>query len=100
LHHEEEHRLSARIIANLLMGSGFKVSRTFEQDFVICFADGSAMLRHSLVKWFLDGWRQAVGADDERQVFNVLEQRLNAVAERNGCLEMTVPMLYVEGIAT
>ena len=82
------------------MGSGFKVSRTFEQDFVICFADGSAMLRHSLVKWFLDGWRQAVGADDERQVFNVLEQRLNAVAERNGCLEMTVPMLYVEGIAT
>ena len=100
LHHEQEHRFSARIIAGLLTDSRFKVSRTFEQDFRICFADGSAMLRHSLVKWFLDGWRQAVGAEDERQVFDVLEQRLNAIAVSNGCVEMAVPMLYVEGIAT
>jgi arsenite methyltransferase len=99
LHHEEKHRLSAHIVANLLIDSGFTVSRTFEQDFRICFADGSAMLRHSLVKWFLDGWRQAVGAEQERQVFNALEQGLNAVAARNGCVEMTVPMLYVEGVA-
>jgi len=99
LRHEQEHRYSKHAIANLLVDSGFTVSRCFEQSFQIRFADGSTMLRHSLVKWFLDGWRQAVGADSEREVFNTLEAQLNAAAERDGCLEMTVPMLYLEGIA-
>jgi hypothetical protein len=57
------------------------------------------MLRHSLVRWFLDGWRQAIGADNEREVFNTLEIQLNAAAERDGCVEMTVPMLYLESVA-
>ena len=51
------------------------------------------------MKWFLDGWREAVGAENEREVFNALEAQLNAAAERDGCVEMTVPMLYLEGIA-
>jgi arsenite methyltransferase len=99
LHREEEHRLSVRALTNFLIDSGFTASRAFEKNFRICFADGSTMLRHSLVKWFLDGWRQAVGAENERDVFNTLEAQLNAAAERDGCVEMTVPMLYLEGIA-
>jgi arsenite methyltransferase len=99
LRREEEHRLSVFTITNLLVDSGFSASRAFEKNFRICFADGSTMLRHSLVKWFLDGWRQAVGAENEREVFNTLEARLNAAAERDGCVEMAVPMLYLEGIA-
>jgi arsenite methyltransferase len=99
LHREEEHRLSLRTITNLLVDSGFTVSRTFEKNFRIYFADGSTMLRHALVKWFLDGWRQAVGVENERDVFNTLEAQLNAAAERDGCLEMTVPMLYLESLA-
>jgi hypothetical protein len=99
LRREQRHRLSADLIVKLLTGSGFKISRSFERDFRIRFADGAAMLRHSLVKWFLDGWRQAVGAENEREIFGVLEQRLNDAAQRDGCLEMAVPMLYVEGVA-
>jgi arsenite methyltransferase len=99
LHHEEEHRLSEPAITNFLVDSEFTVSRVFERNFRIRFADGSAMLRHSLVKWFLDSWRQAVGAGNECEVFNTLEARLNAAAERDGCVEMTIPMLYLEGIA-
>jgi ubiquinone/menaquinone biosynthesis C-methylase UbiE len=99
LHREEEHRHSKLAIMNLLADSGFTVSRCFERSFQIRFADGSAMLRHSLVKWFLDGWRQAVGAGNEREVFNALEAQLNAAAERDGCVQMTVPMVYFEGIA-
>jgi len=57
------------------------------------------MLRHALVKWFLDGWRQAVGAENEREDFDALEVRLNVAAERDGCVEMLVPMLYLESIA-
>jgi arsenite methyltransferase len=99
LRREEQHRHSKHAIMNLLVDSRFAVSSCFEQSFQIRFIDGSAMLRHSLVKWFLDGWRQAVGAENEREVFNVLEARLNAAAERDGCVQMTVPMLYLEGIA-
>jgi arsenite methyltransferase len=99
LRREQEHRHSKPAIMNLLVDSRFTVSRCFEQSFQIRFADGSAMLRHSLVKWFLDGWRQAVGIENEREVFNALEAQLNAAAERDGCVQMTVPMLYLESIA-
>jgi SAM-dependent methyltransferase len=99
LRREQQHRHSRQALIDLLGENGFSVSRCFEQSFQMRFADGSALLRHSLVKWFLDGWRQAVGASDERRVFDALEARLNAAAERDGCVEMTVPMLYLEGIA-
>jgi arsenite methyltransferase len=96
---EEQHRHAKHALMNLLVESGFTVSRCFEAGFAMRFADGSALLRHSLVKWFLDGWRQAVGVGNEREVFDILEARLNAAAEREGCVQMTVPMLYLEGIA-
>ncbi len=99
LRREEQHRHSGHALMNLLVDSGFTVSRRFEQSFRMRFADGSAMLRQSLVKWFVDGWRQAVGAANEREVFDILEARLNAAAQRNGCVQMTVPMLYLEGVA-
>jgi ubiquinone/menaquinone biosynthesis C-methylase UbiE len=99
LRREAEHRHAKHALMNLLVESGFAVSGCFEQSFAIRFADGSAMLRHSLVKWFLDGWRQAVGAEHEREVFHALEARLNAAAERDGCVQMAVPMVYLAGIA-
>jgi arsenite methyltransferase len=99
LRQEEEHRHSKQTLTNLLVDGGFAVSRTFEQSFSIRFVDGSTMLRHSLVKWFLDGWRRAVGCEHERPIFEILEARLNAVAERDLCVEMTVPILYIECIA-
>ncbi len=99
LHHDEQHRHSKETLTQFLAEGGFAVSRTFEQSFVMRFADGSAMLRHSLVKWFLDGWRQAIGSERESSLFALLEDQLNVLAEHSGCLEMTVPMLYIEGIA-
>jgi ubiquinone/menaquinone biosynthesis C-methylase UbiE len=99
LRREEKHRYTKHAITDLLLANRFTVSRCFEQNYQIRFADGSTMLRHSLVKWFLDGWRKAVGAHNEREVFNTLEAQLNGTAERDGCVEMTIPMLYLEGIA-
>jgi ubiquinone/menaquinone biosynthesis C-methylase UbiE len=99
LRREQEHRHSKPALMNLLVDSGFAISRCFEASFAMRFADGSALLRHSLVKWFLDGWRHAVGAANEREVFAILEARLNAAAQRDGCVQMMVPMVYIEGIA-
>jgi arsenite methyltransferase len=83
LRHEEDHRHSAETLTNLLAESGFAVARSVERNFSMRFADGSTMLRHSLVKWFLDGWRQAVGVEHERSIFGQLETKLNAAADRD-----------------
>jgi hypothetical protein len=45
---------------------------------------------------FLPGWREVVEPEDEQEVFATLEARLNEVAQREGGLKLTVPMLYVE----
>jgi arsenite methyltransferase len=96
LRRDVEHRYSKETLTDLLVESGFAVTRTVERSFAMRFADGSTMLRHPLVKWFLDGWRRAVGGEHERPVFDTLEARLNAAAERDRCVEMIVPMLYIE----
>ncbi len=99
LRKNEEHRRSKDAIAALLAPCGFEVSRAIERPVTFRYADGAAMLGHSLVKWFLDGWREAVGAEHERRVFAAAEQRLDAIAARDGSIAMTVPMLYLEAVA-
>lgn len=98
LSENEEHRGTKQTVCALLEGAGFKVVKVLEDQFQMHFLDGSAMLRHSLVRFgFLDGWRGVVPADAEEEVFSLLEKRLNEAAQPAGELRMTVPMLYVEG---
>ncbi|MBD0372567.1 MAG: methyltransferase domain-containing protein [Pyrinomonadaceae bacterium] len=98
LNAQEAHRGTKENVCALLEGAGFKVSKVIEDKFEMRFLDGSAMLRHSLVRFgFLDGWRSVVNKEDEEEVFSLLERHLNEAASAQGELRMTVPMLYVEG---
>lgn len=93
----ENHRLSKEIASQLVEQAGFRVSKIIEDQFQMRFADGSALLRHSLVRiGFLDGWRAVIKPEDEKKVFGELESRLNLLAERQGGLTMTIPRLYLE----
>jgi arsenite methyltransferase len=96
---EEAHRLSRQALSDLLASAGFAVTRSLEQGFEMRFADGSAMLRHPLVKWFLDGWREAIGVEHERDILETAEARLNIAAGREGSIVMMVPMLFLEAVA-
>jgi ubiquinone/menaquinone biosynthesis C-methylase UbiE len=94
----EDHRGTKESVCGLLEGTGFKVVKVIERDFAMRYLDGSALLRHFFVRLgFLDAWRAVVTPEDERAVFAQLERRLNALAERQGELKLTIPMLYVEG---
>ena len=94
----EAHRGTPAVIRALLEGAGFRVVNVVEDRFTMRFVDGSALLRHWLVKvGFLDGWRGAVPPEDEQAVFAAVEAKLNARAAQTGELRMTVPMLYIEG---
>lgn len=88
----EAHRGSVASLRARIEAAGFTIARVVEREFVLRFLDGSAMLRHSLVYWFLMGWRAVVDLEDEESVFAELEHRLN----QQGPLAMTVPMVYVE----
>jgi arsenite methyltransferase len=94
----EAHRGTKETVCALLLEAGFLVEKVLEDKFEMRFLDGSAMLRHSLVRFgFLDGWRGVVQPEEEEEVFGLLENRLNEAASLEGGLRMTVPMLYVEG---
>ncbi|MBV9209796.1 MAG: class I SAM-dependent methyltransferase [Acidobacteria bacterium] len=91
------HRGTRASLSSLLEESGWKLTRIVENSFEMRFADGSALLRHSLVLiGFLGGWRNILAGLDESEVFRRIENRLNTLAQEGGELRMTVPMLYLE----
>ena len=98
LDRNEAHRGTKDSISELLQASGFRIVKVREERFQLRYLDGSALFNHSLTKLgFLDGWRRVVNPGDEEQVFERLENKLNQIANANGELRMTVPMLYLEG---
>jgi ubiquinone/menaquinone biosynthesis C-methylase UbiE len=86
---QEAHRGTRATIEKLVTDAGFAITRFDESSFTLPFADGSAMLRHPLVNFFLWGWR---GVTEDRAIYARLEETLNAASP----LRMTVPMLYAE----
>lgn len=96
---QEAHRGSAATLRVQLERAGFRVEQVREAEFTQRFADGSALLNHWLTRiGFIDGWRSVVEPAAEAEMFAVLEQRLNALAERAGELRMSVPMVYVQAV--
>ena len=96
---QESHRGSKSALRAYLEDAGFRVVRTLEEQFVQRFADGSALLNHWLTReGFIEGWRSVVEPAAEDEVFALIEQRLNALAARDGELRMSVPMVYIEAL--
>jgi arsenite methyltransferase len=96
---QENHRGSKLTLRASLEGAGFREIRTQEAEFVQRFADGSALLNHWLTReGFIEGWRSVVEPAAEDELFALVEQRLNAIAAREGELRMSVPMVYMEAL--
>lgn len=95
-----EHRATVASIRELLDSGGFTITRVVEREGMMRFADGSALLNHHFIKLgFLDGWKK-VAPGNEQSVFARLRDGLNEVAREKGELRLTIPMAYVEGIAS
>jgi ubiquinone/menaquinone biosynthesis C-methylase UbiE len=88
---QEAHRGTRAEIERMLTDAGFTLTNVVESAFDLRFADGTAMLRHSLVQFFLGGWRSVT---EEEQVWTALEQNLNDASP----LSFGVPMLYAEAV--
>lgn len=91
------HRGSKEIFTKLLENNNFIVTKIIEDKFFMRFSDGTSMLNHFLIKiGFLDGWKNFIQVKDQEILFNLLENKLNQIADNLGELKMTVPMLYLE----
>jgi len=91
LNAQEAHRGTREGVEQLLTRNGFEITRIVESEFFLNFADGTAMFRHHLVQFFLDGWRSVT---NDPAIYAVLEEKLNAAAP----LRVRIPMLYAEGV--
>ena len=95
---QRAHRGTTASHRALLESAGFRITRSYEEEFSMRYIDGTALFNHFLTRiGFLDGWKSIVDADDQHQVLTLLEQKLNRKASLDGELRMTIPMLYLEG---
>jgi len=88
---QEAHRGTRVDIETLLLHAGFRLTNVVEDEFILPFADGTAMLAHPLVSFFKDGW---LGVTGDAEVWRAIETKLNAAAP----LRMRVPALYAEAV--
>ncbi len=97
LRKHEARRLSADPIKKMLERAGLTVTRRLEDRFSWRFADGSAFLRHHMIKrTFVIGWQEVVPREHHETFFGRLEENLNQRAQREGELRITIPALYLE----
>jgi arsenite methyltransferase len=74
--------------------AGFKIEAEKHSRFTMRFVDGSAFLRHSLIRFaFLPSWKALVPEHSLAQVFGTLEDKLNTTAAAQGCLTLTIPLV-------
>ena len=95
-----DHRTTVARLSSALETAGFELAKVVEESETLRFADGSALLRHYLIKLgFLDAWKRVVAVESQAAVFSRLEQRLNEIAGERGEIVLTIPLAYVEGRA-
>lgn len=98
LKEHEEHRGTVTSLSNWIEQHGFTVSKCVEDSFTMTFANGTAFFNHYFVKLgWLESWMGLVPEPMREAFFTDFENRLNTIAQKNGALILTVPMLYLEG---
>jgi len=92
------HRGTVESVTSLLEGAGFDVHAVDRRSFRMRFANGSALLRHHLIRvGFLKPWMDLVPEPVMERTFIRLEERLDAFAAERGELALTIPMARVAG---
>ena len=93
---QEAHRKTVLEIKGLFQKSKFTISNVIENHLTLRYLDGTAFLNHSLTIFgFLDGWKNILKEDQQKEVFKHLERQLNEIATEKGELQMNIPMLLI-----
>jgi arsenite methyltransferase len=68
-----------------------------QDSFRYTFNGGTAMLNHYFIRLaFLGSWKSIISPDQQKDIFGQIESRLNARAEEDGCIRLSVPFVLIE----
>ena len=94
-----QHRGNKNSLLKLYEDAGFKLNNVAEDTLEMRFLNGRAFFDHHFIKLgFLGSWKEIVPEEDHLDFFMALEEKLNEIAEKQGELKFTVPVIYMEGI--
>lgn len=101
LHEHISARGNQESICAELVAGGFEMCRFDVESFTMRFANGSAFLRHLLIRaGFVPGWMELVPSTRVDEFFARLEQRMNERAQEKRSWTVTVPVAYIEAEKT
>lgn len=90
--HIESKRKTIDTWIKLITFSGFCVSSTHQDEFLMKFTDGSSFLNHSLIRnAFRPSWEELLPAEKIKEIFLVIEKELNHIADEEGHVTVSVP---------
>ncbi len=93
-----EHRLTAETIGRHLEQSGFRINGIYRDSFQLHFLDGTTFFKHALIRdGFLEDWKRLIPVNEQMEFFKKLEENLNNVSKQIGTLELTIPLVCIEG---
>ncbi len=94
-----QHRGNKNSLLKLYEDAGFKLNNVAEDILEMRFLNGTAFLDHHFIKLgFLGSWKEIIPEEKQITFFTSLEKKLNEIAEKQGELKFTVPVIYMEGI--
>lgn len=82
---------------DLIKSHGFAVDKVIHDKFEYKFVDGTAMLNHYFIRLaFLDGWKEIVPANKQKEIFGLIEKELNKKSLANGIIKLSVPFVVID----
>lgn len=95
--HISEKRKSLEVTLKMITDAGFIIERKIEDAFFMHFTDCTAFFDHHVIKLaFRDSWKKILHQDDLEKVFDLIEIRLNAAAEKEGEIRLTIPFVCID----
>jgi hypothetical protein len=80
----------------LLQKQGFIIKNLEYDQFNYKFADGTAMLNHYFIGFFMGSWKALLPSDKMDEIFDRIETRLNEYAQHYGSLKLSIPFALID----
>lgn len=90
--HIFEKRKPVEFLVKLIENAGFKMQSITTGEFKIRFADGTAFLRHHLIRnAFMPPWKSMLPEPSADQVFKRIAEKIDQIADDTGEFYVTIP---------
>jgi hypothetical protein len=96
--HIEKKRPPIKKMISMIQKQGFIIKDLEYDQFNYQFANGTAMLNHYFIRFFMDSWVKLIPKDKVVEVFNLVESNLNKQAELLGGLKLSIPYVMINAV--